>query len=91
MNSKYSSHPHATAADTIVSGIGGIDDIAAKGGFLMPDGTVRYYVVCPAVPWRRVEQHINADEGIEITITPDGAGCQKVTAKCHGAIQAIKP
>lgn len=83
-------HPGSTAPDTIVAYAGGIDDAAAKGGFLMPDGTERRWVVSPAVPWRQREQMVDADEGVEITITPDKTGWIKILAHCPGAVEAIR-
>ena len=83
-------HNGATAPDTVVAYAGGIDAIAAKGGFIMPDGTARRWVVSPAVPWRQVEQFIDADEGVEITVSPDQTGWVKVTAHCLGAVEAIR-
>jgi len=83
-------HNGAISTDTIVAYAGGIDDIAAKGGFIMLDGTERRWVVSPAVPWRQVEQFIDADEGVEITVIPDQTGWVKVTAKCPGAVEAIR-
>ena len=83
-------HNGATATDTIVAYAGGINAIAAKGGFLMPDGTARRWVVSPAIPWRQVEQFIDADEGVEIAVSPDQTGWVKVTAHCLGAVEAIR-
>ena len=68
---------------------GGIDNISAKGGFRMPDGSIKYWVASAAVEWRHIEAMEDADDGITLIREPywqDGEKFDKVTATCPDAV-----
>lgn len=75
---------------TVTALCGGIDNVAAKGGFRMSDGSTRFWVATRASHHFGTKEVTDADEGITITRTPCGPGVDKIVAHCHGAVAVIK-
>ena len=79
------------AALTVTAYCGGQDNTAAKGGFLMPDGTTKWWVATRRNEFRRTAELTDADEGIILRREDLGnrLAMDKITATCPGAVATL--
>lgn len=70
---------------------GGPDNVAAKGGFRLKDGTELYWACTRKSRWHGTDEKTDADHGIRIVREDMGnmLAMDEITASCEDAVEII--